>query len=430
LRALTAAAALAVAAALLAAAPRAARADDALAREAQRRNDELVAQAFRLTQRLTFGADGTRLELFVPPPAEEHEIALWFAAPSGTVTVRLVGPAETLASWSAAQGELRFTRVLAPGRYVVEAGGAAGRGLVGVKGAVVATCPLDRARLVERPAAPAQGFHWPYLLFTPKSARPTTLLVLPNNSGFTTEDLSPLRASATCQLAAQLPLADALGSVAVLVPLFPRPAVAGPEEDLYLHALTRAALTTRTPRYARVDRQLIAMIDDARAQLGGDVDRRVLITGFSAAGSFANRFAVLHPERVRAAAVGSPGGWPLAPVPDPALAYPVGIADVAALTGAPIDRAALRRVAFFFFLGGDDTNDAVPFRDSFSAADEALLMRRFGATPVARWSAAERLYKEAQLRATFRLYPGVGHTISPAMSADIAAAFQQALATP
>ncbi|HML49272.1 MAG TPA: hypothetical protein PKE04_21240, partial [Clostridia bacterium] len=50
----------------------------------------------------------------------------------------------------------------------------------------------------------------------------------------------------------------------------------------------------------------------------------------------ANRFALLHPDRVRAAAIGSPGGWPVAPVAQAEgndLPYPIGIADVAQLTG-------------------------------------------------------------------------------------------------
>jgi dienelactone hydrolase len=181
------------------------------------------------------------------------------------------------------------------------------------------------------------------------------------------------------------------------------------------------------PAWTRVDLQLEAMIDDARGQLGGRLGPRVLMAGFSAAGSFVNRFAVLHPRRVLAAAIGSPGGWPIAPAADAALTYPVGVADLAALVGAPADLAALREVPLLFYMGGDDDNDAVPHRDSFSAADEALVMRRFGPTPVARWAAAERLYAQAGLRATFRLYPGVAHMTTSAMRVDIEAHLRAAL---
>jgi dienelactone hydrolase len=403
--------------------PATARADDALAAEARRRNEELVQQGFNLTHGLTVTPEGTRLELLVPPDDGEHTIVLWFAAASGEIAVRLVGPGgDVLSSWRARSGEQRLARPLAAGKYVLEAGGARGWGLVGVKGAVIGRCALDAARVSERPAQPALGFHWPYLLVAPSRPGATTLLVLPNNTGFPTDDLEMLRASATCQLRREIEVADRLG-VAVLMPLFPRPRAAGSDDNLYLHALSRAALATRTPALARVDLQLIAMIDAARGRLGA----RVLIAGFSAAGSFANRFTVLHPDRVLAAAVGAPGGWPIAPVAEAGMTYPVGIADVAALTGAAVDLAALRRVELFFFLGAEDRNDAVPYRDSFSAADEALVMQRFGATPVARWDAAQRLYREAGLSATFRLYPGAGHEVTPEMSADVEAAFRAAL---
>src|SRR3954464_15530964 len=60
-------------------------------------------------------------------------------------------------------------------------------------------------------------------------------------------------------------------------------------DDLYVQALSRAALEERTPKLARADLQLIAMIDHARALLGDGIDRRVLIEGLSAVGMFSNR---------------------------------------------------------------------------------------------------------------------------------------------
>jgi hypothetical protein len=128
---------------------------------------------------------------------------------------------------------------------------------------------------------------------------------------------------------------------------------------------------------------------------------------------------------VLAAAIGSPGGWPLAPSVE--WTYPVGVSDVPALTGAEVDLAALRKVSLFLFLGDQDENDSVPFRDSFTAEDEALLMKQFGTTPVARWDASRRLYEAAKLRATFKLYPGVAHQISQEMAEDVEAAFAAAM---
>jgi hypothetical protein len=131
--------------------------------------------------------------------------------------------------------------------------------------------------------------------------------------------------------------------------------------------------------------------------------------------------------------VGSPGGWPIAPVADDRsqpLPYPVGVADVEGLTGRRLDRDGLRRVRFLFQLGDADTNDSVPALDSFSPAGEALVMQRFGKTPVARWPAAQRLYAAARLHARFALYPGAGHSWTPEMRADTEAVFQAALRDP
>jgi hypothetical protein len=413
---------------------------DPLIVEAQRRNNELVKQGFSFTTQVTTGGTATKVELLMPPSDDERVISLWFDTPQGELGIRLVGPSgDVLVAWQGRSGEQQLTRKLPPGRYTLEVtptGGGRPHGVVGVKGPVIGQCHIDTARLTEHGAEPEHGFHWPYLLVAPSGSAPrqstATLLVLPNNTGFATEDLELLRGGAMCQLANELAFADRLGTP-ILVPMFPRPPAG--DDNLYLHALSRASLEVTTPAVARVDLQLIAMIDDARAALaksGIGVRPRVLISGFSAAGMFANRFAVLHPDRTLAAAVGSPGGWPIAPKATEgrdSLPYPVGIADVATLTGATIDLAALKQVVFFLVIGSEDKNDSVVYRDSFSSSDEALVMRRFGKTPVTRWKDAQRLYSQAGLQAKFKLYPRAGHEVTQDMKADVEATFRAAMAS-
>lgn len=423
--------------------PGATAANPDLERELHRRHDEMGRQDFTFTEDITLGgAKPMQLELLVPPSDREHTIALWFEAEHGEASLRWLDPAgEVVTASRGRRIEQRMTRTLAPGKHVVEIRASGGRvhGLIGVHGPMTEQCAIDATRVTEQPADPAHGFAWPYLLIAPRAAPdarppagPTTLLVLPPNTGFATDDLELLRASAICTAGSQLAVADRLGTP-IVAPLFPRPALPSPPGNLYLHALSRASLEVRDPRLARVDLQLTAMLDHAGQRLaaqGHPVQPRVLIVGHSAAGMFVSRFAVLHPDRVLAAAVSSPGGWPLAPVASAqgeALPYPVGIADVATLTGAPVDLAALHRVRFLFVLGGADTNDSVTDRDSFSAADEALIMRRFGKTPAARWDAARRLYDAAGLQAQYRLYRGVGHEMTPDMKADVEAMFRAAL---
>lgn len=418
---------------LLAAALLAQPASGGLREEMKRRNDALVAAGYNFTYGLRIGKAPLRLDLLVPDDEEPHTLSFWMAVTGGEASARLLDKdGKALFVWAGSSGELEVSRHLPVGacRLEVDApAGVEGFAELGVKGPLMPACALDPAAQEIAPETQA-GFRWPYLLFRPSRIRASCLLVVPDNTGFATEDLALLRADGACELQHYRGLAERLGCP-VLVPLFPRPAEG--EGNLYLHALTRAALQAENPAWRRVDLQLIAMMDDARARLakdGAPMGPRALVSGFSASGSFANRFALLHPDRVLAAACGSPGGWPTAPAAkagDDALPYPVGLADAKALTGHAVDTSALKRVAFFFYLGDQDANDAVPFRDSFSEADQALVFRRFGATPVSRWKAAEALYAAQGLQATFKLYPGAAHSVTAAMAADVEAFFAAAL---
>jgi len=320
---------------------------------------------------------------------------------------------------------------LPAGRSRVEVDGSRAESLfavLGIKGPVLRSCPLDPERASTHPARVSAGFYWPYLLYVPQELHGHWLLAAPNNTGFATRDPELLAASGACTVASNVDLAKRLG-VPLLVPLFPRPPVSGEEENLYLHALTRASLLTKVPEYARVDLQLIAMLDDASSALakqGTNVSRRVLMTGFSASGSFVSRFTMLHPDRVLAVAAASPGGWPIVPIArdgDLVLRYPVGIDDLKVLTGSVPSVPSLRQVAWLFVLGDLDTNDSVPYRDSFSRTDETLVFQHFGSSLTARWQEAERLYRHRGLNAKFKIFPGVAHEISPEMERDIAAFF-------
>lgn len=358
------------------------------------------------------GERQTKLDLLIPPGDAPHRISFLGEALGGDLSLSLTGPEGTLeAKAEGRRLNLVINPRLAAGKHTLSLSvtkGAWGMADLSVKGPVLLEAQLDPAKYTECP--PAAGFHVPYFLYCPRELKHPKLLVVPNNTGFATEDPELLRASAAQEAERQSALADRLGCP-LLVPTFLRPQQG--KSNLYLHALSRESLTTGVEAWRRVDLQLIAMIEDARRRLApqAKLDSRVLMWGFSAAGSFVNRFALLHPERVLGAAIGAPG-WPLAPLPTvegERLTYPVGVADLEPLTGTRFDLAACRKPSFLFLLGDQDANDPVKFRDSFSAEDEALIFRRFGATPVARWRTAEALYQGQGLDAQFRLYPGLGH---------------------
>lgn len=267
-------------------------------------------------------------------------------------------------------------------------------------------------------ADPQRGFSSAYRLqspgwLTPRS-RPVSILVLPNNTGHPDDDVSVHERGAD-EMSFASHLAFAGMDVAILVPTFPRPMQ---QDRLYTHALDRDSLATGIAGLKRIDLQLLGMIEDARRRLeaaGWMVNPKVLMAGFSASGMFVNRFALLHPEVVQAAVIGSPGGWPIAPSSEWAgrqLTYPAGTADVADLVGRPVDLDAARQVPMLLFIGDRDDNDSVPYADSYDDRERKLVLDLFGASPVSRWPMAVRLYAAAGMNSEFRLIPGVGHVIT------------------
>lgn len=267
-------------------------------------------------------------------------------------------------------------------------------------------------------ADPGRGYHAAFYLYVSPGARRAaeagdrvTLLVQPNNSGTNSDDPKVHEKDAWWTGFGRHGLADEL-NVVLLVPAFLRP---GEDWRIYTHALDRDVLTTSRGDLARLDLQLLAMVDRARSVLAGDgiaTWERFLIQGYSASGMFANRFAVLHPDRVLAVAAGSPGGWPIAPLASwegETLPYPAGTSDLEELTGQPFDSLGYARVPQLIVMGSLDDNDSVDFRDGWDEEPAALVDRLFGADPISRWGLAESVYRAAGANARFILEEGVGH---------------------
>ncbi|MEA2491490.1 MAG: hypothetical protein QOH21_3282 [Acidobacteriota bacterium] len=265
-------------------------------------------------------------------------------------------------------------------------------------------------------AAPEKGFNFPYLLRLPahRPAGTSYLLVEPNNTGKVSDDLA-------VHLAAAKDLAEkAIGGyvatkldLPLLVPVFPRPET---DWQLYTHMLDRDTMLIERGPLRRVDLQLLAMIDDARARLsasGFPVEEKVLLTGFSASGTFSNRFTLLHPERVRAVATGGLNGLLMIPartLDSVALPFPLGLADLEKVAGSRFDEAAWRRVPQFIYMGALDDNDALRFDDGYTDPERAIVFHVIGdKMQPDRWQRVQTLYREAGANATFHTYEGVGH---------------------
>jgi hypothetical protein len=262
-------------------------------------------------------------------------------------------------------------------------------------------------------AQPEKGFHWPYLLYVPETARSSALLLVePNNSGVPSDDFAFHEGRAESFLNIRSPFAYVL-KAPLLVPIFPR------YEDLYTQALDRTALLTQRENLVRIDLQLIAMVDDAIERLAGKgikSNKKFFMIGFSASGAFVSRFSAIHPERIMAAAIGSPGGWPIAPVATwwgHNMTYDLGISDLDVVTGTPFNLSEFNKVPLFLYLGDKD--------DNWDSQDVSTELHFLGETIQERWIVAEDIYQSIGSSAKFVLYPGIGHITTNDIWLDIEA---------
>lgn len=287
-----------------------------------------------------------------------------------------------------------------------------------------------QAETIKVEAQTDKGFSYPYYLYIPAAMREesaknktSSLLVIPNNTGTVDDDLNVHEQNVKQKM---LQVAFIFGklNIPVLMPVFPRPKT---DWTIYTHALDRDALLTEKSEYKRFDLQLLAMIDNARQRFAKEnvkIDDKVLLYGFSAAGMFVNRFAFLHPDKVRAVASGSPGGWAIAPsekVKGKMLRYPLGTGDFKTISGAKLNLKSLQSIPFFIFMGDKDENDSLVFADGYDEADKVLAFELFGKTPLERWEISQKLYREAKLNAEFKLYPNIAHKVAPEMITDVLA---------
>lgn len=293
-------------------------------------------------------------------------------------------------------------------------------------GAGVAQSSNDAVELVE--ADEDAGFNYPYFLYTPERDEAESelpLLVEPANTGEQSDDFELHRERAEELITRQAPqqIADEL-TVPALVPVFPRPRSDPVDWSHYTQQLDDVTLSIDSGPLERIDQQLINMIEHARNRLTDQeypvTDDGVLLNGFSASGTFVDRFTVLHPEEVLSVTAGGLNGMALLPaeeVDGRDVPYHVGLANVEELIGKTPDLDELDTTRQFLYMGGDDENDTIPFDDAWTDDDlRQLALDIYGDDIIEeRFAKSEEVYENAGIDAEFRVYEGVGHTPAPAM---------------
>lgn len=154
----------------------------------------------------------------------------------------------------------------------------------------------------------------------------------------------------------------------------------------------------------RYDRVLLAMVDEVAGQYGL-ADRRFALWGFSGGGHFANRFLLLHPDRLWAASIGAPGSVTLL---DDGRDFWVGTRDLEARFGTAPDREALRQVPVQMIVGAADLETweithKPGGRSWMEGANDA------GATRPERLDSLRRSFEAAGIAVRFDLVPNMAH---------------------
>ena len=276
---------------------------------------------------------------------------------------------------------------------------------------------------------PAEGFNFPYYLLISQGVnldKPIHLLVEPNNTGvgsnFVSLDRNTKDSIETCSASS---VARKL-KIPLLMPVFPRPG-----GTLYTHALDRETLLIRDGDLKRIDLQLIAMIAHAQKLLRHNdikMNEKVFMNGFSASGTFTNRFAILHPTVVRAVAAGGINSIPTFPTDCwnyVNMRYPVGIVDVKQIADIEFNEAEYKRVSQYIYMGALDDNDTLPYRDAYDEEDAELVKDLIGVKMMPdRWHLSQSIYRALGIPAQFVTYNNTEHEIKDEMIDDITAFFE------
>ncbi len=275
-------------------------------------------------------------------------------------------------------------------------------------------------------ANPEAGFNFPYYLRVPSpavAADPQVLIVESNNSGVHDEFQRHIKTVAEHVSGRGIgPGVATVLNQPLLIPVFPR---TKERWKLYTHALDRDSMILDGDPAERIDLQLLSMVSDAQARLRRneiELMEKFVLVGFSASGTFSNRFAFLHPEQLLAVVSGAVNAFPMLPVAElngSKLAFPLGTADIQSLTSRPFNAPAWRKLPQFIFMGALDDNDALQFDDAYSEAERNTVYSVLAPAMAARWSLAQTVYLEQKPNATFVTYGQVGHWTDRRINRDI-----------
>jgi hypothetical protein len=281
------------------------------------------------------------------------------------------------------------------------------------------------------------SFDFPFFLFIPNDViqnEKVCVIIEPNNSGFVDDDLhrhiEKAERTATNNFYVGNYVAQRL-KYPLLVPVFPR---SKNQSKIYTHSLDRDVMLQKGNQLERMDLQLIEMFKDAQSRLSNkniQTQPQFLLAGFSASATFANRFTLIHPDRVLAVAAGGLNGLLMLPadtLENEALNYPIGTNDIKVLTDKPFAKDLFLKTPQFYFMGKLDENDAISYSDAFDQDEREQIYRLLGKQmQPQRWDRCTEIYRNLNVNATILTYKDVGHEQTELIKNDIVKFFGEVI---
>lgn len=278
-------------------------------------------------------------------------------------------------------------------------------------------CTNNELNYVE--SKPNKGFNYPYYLFIPENIVTNDslyIVVETNNSGFVSDNFNKHKKSAKKLINNEENIGVYVSrglNYPMLVPIFPRSET---DWKIYTHALDKDAVIQKNNELERIDLQLLNMIEDAKSTLKGlgvKPKGKIILTGFSASGTFANRFTAIHPNKVEIMAAGGLNGilfLPMDSIKNERLNYPIGTNDFQKLFRKAFDSIAFQATPQFLFMGKKDDNDAIQYADAYDKDERDLIYRVIGKDMQSeRWPNCLEVYKNKRINAKIKSYDEIGH---------------------
>ncbi len=107
------------------------------------------------------------------------------------------------------------------------------------------------------------------------------------------------------------------------------------------------------------------------------------------------------------------------------LEFPIGVSDFNEISGSEFNLDSWLKVPQRIYMGELDTNDTVPFRDSWDEHEAKLITKLFGKKLIPdRWSKVQEIYSSVGSRAEFQTYKQIGHIVTLDIENDLVRFFE------